>query len=402
MNWIMVKGLTVFVCGLALFGLAACGGGGGDGPPASDKAEMTIMPPLADHPNTLADAAPIMDGQTVTGVIDSPDDVDFFRLPVTEDSRVGFVLDAEAGLEIALLDSEGSVLDIAETESLARVGAIFLRGVALAKAGFSYVRVNCGRSLVAARGCAKKSFKLLATAQTYEGRVRAVIDFFRGRPVIPVDLSPLPAALSVEGKFDLKRFVRVYAAAPGAGGAASGFVLAWNAVTVTSPLVRGLSLAFSRDTTGTVTATSDVEPGEYRFKAAIEVPGTEGVITIGTDQIRTVTRKVFEIVASVRERTSGNNQDPTPPPQDPTTSPQEPTTPPGSGGGLMRVEGGGFCLSADSICPTSGSEFATIYECRSGYGIFNYFEEPLGPGLLSAARQSCEQGRGTFIIHKGA
>ena len=46
MNWSVSKGLSVLVCGLALLGLAACGGGGGDGDPAPKPPgdQMRVMP----------------------------------------------------------------------------------------------------------------------------------------------------------------------------------------------------------------------------------------------------------------------------------------------------------------------------------------------------------------------
>lgn len=379
MNWIMVKGLTVFVCGLALFGLAACGGGGDD-PPASDKPEMTIIPP-ADHPNTLADAAPIMDGQTVTGVIDSPDDVDFFRLPVTEDSRVGFMLDAEAGLEIALLDSEGNALDIGETESVVRVGAaVIVRGAVIAGRGVAFARVNCGSSLVAARRCVKKSFKLLATAQTYRSSVKAVIEFLRGVPTLELSLG----VARVEQKIDLTRYLAAYSIG-------DRNPLPYTVTSIKVPAL-GLSMRVDGSKVATVAATPDVEPGKYRITAAIEVLGTEGVVKIRDDHVRTVVRRIFDIIIEVRKRTSGNGQDPTPPPQGP-------TTPPGSGVGLIR---NGSCLAISGVgtCPTSGSEFKSIFECKLGVsGQFSYYNEATSPSFY---RQVCERSGGTFIIHKGA
>ena len=381
MNWIMVKGLTAFVCGLALFGLAACGGGGDD-PPASDKPEMTIMPPPADHPNTLADAAPIMDGQTVTGVIDSPDDVDFFRLPVTEDSRVGFMLDAEAGLEIALLDSEGNALDIGETESVVRAGAVIIRGGAILRRGVAFARVNCGSSLVAARRCVKKSFKLLATAQTYTSSVKAVIEFLQGVPTLELSLG----VARVEQKIDLKRYFAAYSIG-------DRNPLPYTVTSIKVPAL-GLSMSVDGSNVATVAATPDVEPGTYRIRGAIAVPGTEEVFEISDTNILRGVRKIFDIIVKVREHTSRNRQDPTPPPQGPTT------TPPGPGPiGLVRD---GACLEILGIgtCPTSGSEFESIFECDHGVsGQFYYFNEATSP---SFSRQTCERSGGTFIIHKGA
>lgn len=107
---------------LALVGIVtACGGGGGGGSP-----EMTIVrpPPTAAE---LAAATPIKVGQTITGTLESADDVHYNRLvdfaEEGEESLIEVTLDAPAGTEIALLDSEGAVLDSAETASLATVRA---------------------------------------------------------------------------------------------------------------------------------------------------------------------------------------------------------------------------------------------------------------------------------------
>lgn len=323
MNRIMVKGLTVFICGLALFGLTACGGGGGGGDgPASDKPEMTIMP-LPDHPSTLADAAPIMDGQTVTGVIDSPDDVDFFRLPVTEDSRIGATLDAEAGLEIALLDSEGNVLDIAETESIAGVGAV-VPGVALRVAvgkAFLYLRVTCGRSLAAANLCRKKAFKLLAKVQAYIGTLGgaiAGIELFGDLPDEVKLTLPLGGTAKAKFTFDLKNFIR----REGGGGGRK-----YLRYTVVSIEAKGLEMTFTPSNEATIAASPGMELGRHKIKFRAVVPGTEGTIKVGTEDVSAALGRTFETVANVIRGSSEENGGMQPGSPPPSSSP-----PPSAGG----------------------------------------------------------------------
>ena len=130
---------------LALAGLAACGGGGGSSTPAetapttpipdpdptptpdpaptptpdpdptptpSTPPEIPITPAPApeDHPDTLAAAVVIAAGATVEGSIDSPDDVDFFKVELTGPSTVTFWTTGEADTAIALFDGDGNEL----------------------------------------------------------------------------------------------------------------------------------------------------------------------------------------------------------------------------------------------------------------------------------------------------
>ena len=111
------------VAGLALAGLAACGGGGGGGSasPAPTTPEIPITPAPADLPAPTADqlaaATVISAGETISGTLESADDVKYYRLDVAERSTFEFTLDAEAGVELAILDSNGSVITTAVTAS---------------------------------------------------------------------------------------------------------------------------------------------------------------------------------------------------------------------------------------------------------------------------------------------
>ena len=113
--------------GIALAGLAACGGGGGgsstpakDPTPAPDPAstptppEIPITPAPTDVPPPteaeLAAATVLTAGETVDGTLESADDVKYYRLEIAETSVVELTIDAEAGTEIALLDSSGRVV----------------------------------------------------------------------------------------------------------------------------------------------------------------------------------------------------------------------------------------------------------------------------------------------------
>ena len=108
------------VAGLALAGLAACGGGGSSTPAATAPTTPTPTPeipitpaPATDHPNTLEAAVVIAAGATVEGSIDSPDDMDFFKVQLTDPGTVTFWTTGEADTVITLLDGDGNDLSAA-------------------------------------------------------------------------------------------------------------------------------------------------------------------------------------------------------------------------------------------------------------------------------------------------
>ena len=113
------------VLGLALAGLAACGGGGGSSTPAATAPTTPTpstppeIPITQDHPDTLEAAVVVAAGATVEGSIGSADDVDFFKVQLTDPGTVTFWTTGEADTVIGLLDGEGA--DLSPTVSEGRV-----------------------------------------------------------------------------------------------------------------------------------------------------------------------------------------------------------------------------------------------------------------------------------------
>ena len=135
------------VVGFALAGLAACGGGGGSSTPAEEtpapapdptptpdpapaptpdpdptpaptpstppEIPITPAPAAEDHPDTLTAAVVVAAGATVEGSIDSPDDVDFFKVELTEPGTVTFWTTGEADTVVTLMDGDGNDLSAA-------------------------------------------------------------------------------------------------------------------------------------------------------------------------------------------------------------------------------------------------------------------------------------------------
>lgn len=119
---------TVVSTVILALGLFGCSGGGGGG----NVVGITPQPPGGDHPDTRANAAVVRPGQEIEATLASADDVDFFRIDLAERQEIKFTLDAEAGIEIAVLDSDGAVIATAVTESkvettISAAGRIFIR-----------------------------------------------------------------------------------------------------------------------------------------------------------------------------------------------------------------------------------------------------------------------------------
>ena len=158
--------------GLALAGLAACGGGGGKATttpeatpapaptrtPAPAPApgttprppEMTITPPAAEEPDTIEDAVAITVGKAVSGTLSSPTDVDFFRLPLAEPGTATFWTTGEADTVVTLLDEEGNDLS-ASAAGGGGASTLALAAYSLAPSSEDRVRVTTALDDVYAR-----------------------------------------------------------------------------------------------------------------------------------------------------------------------------------------------------------------------------------------------------------
>ena len=185
------------VAGLALAGLAACGGGGGSSTSTPTTPELTITP--VDTPagpeasaHDLVGAQAITSGVEITASLASADDVKFYRLEVAEErSEIEFTLDAEAGIEIAILDSNGYVIAIAETESMAKTTVS-----AAARTLYVRVRDKAKRGWDALnRTKAVKTFKLVSDVVAV---ARNLINLYKGIPHVTL------AAGGAGFEFDLR------------------------------------------------------------------------------------------------------------------------------------------------------------------------------------------------------
>ena len=416
------KWLAAALSCLLVMGLSACGGGGGEeGGGGKGTPEMAITPaPTGDHPDTIASAAAIAAGETVDGSIDSPDDEDFFRLDVPEGTSViDITLRAEAGVEVALLDGDGHVLGGAETveETTSQAGGagpvvaaaspavlpmvvggavVVVRvGLPVLRAASYLIRLTAtpqGRALLKGK---KLGFTLVAaitgsTATTVINLIKKIPD--ATVPIagivsarINLDQADLREHFEEEPPFNPPRFL--YSITIG--------VEPPRILRETAPLIFGnIGLKFElRGSIMTifVDSGSKIKFGSQRVgvHASVSAPGTKGVVTT----------RATSFTLTLKEAPGMPNGG-----MQPGEPPQEPTPLPGFGGGLVRSEGGASCQSVVATCPTSGSEFASIYECRygSGFGLFYYYEESPPPHEVSTQRQACELVRGTFIIHKGA
>ena len=133
--------------------LASCGGGGSDGGDGSDAGDdaggamssppaLTIMPTNDDHPDTAEAAGEIVFGEAVEGLINSPEDRDYFRLQLTEPGTVLISLTSPTpGIELSVQDSDGNVLAEGQTSSVAIVPVVVAVGARAVAVGRSILVV---------------------------------------------------------------------------------------------------------------------------------------------------------------------------------------------------------------------------------------------------------------------
>ena len=153
----------VAVAAIALGGLTACGSSGG----GSSVATPTPTPTPPDIPITpiptdlappteaeLAAATVITAEEAVIASLESADDVKYYRLDVAERRTIEFTLDADEGIEIAILDSTGSVITTAVTasEATTRVqapqGSLYVRVRDKLKKGWRALDENRGTKAI--------------------------------------------------------------------------------------------------------------------------------------------------------------------------------------------------------------------------------------------------------------
>lgn len=101
---------------------------------ARQDLEMRVQEAMPDHPDTRAQAAVVTVGETVTGTLSSPDDVDFFRLRLSGPGTVTFWTTGEADTVLTLMDGEGNDLS-ASAASQRRGGTAVVLAVAASSEG---------------------------------------------------------------------------------------------------------------------------------------------------------------------------------------------------------------------------------------------------------------------------
>ena len=95
------------VVGLALGGLAACGGGGSSKP---GTPEMTITPP-APTAEDIASATDITGQDTIEGRLDSDNRRVFYKIRIDEPTMLALRLSSEDGIDVTVYDSAGNVVN---------------------------------------------------------------------------------------------------------------------------------------------------------------------------------------------------------------------------------------------------------------------------------------------------
>ena len=303
-KWLVTAVSCLFLVG----GLAACGGGGGGTTGTTPEMDITPPPTGDDHPDTIAGAVAIMDGETVDGSLDSPDDEDFFRLDLPEGASViDVTLQAEAGVEVALLDSEGSVLGVAETVSQVESAGPVAPAAAspvpdvgpLLAIGLRVVVQQGGRYVIrlattpGGRATVKKAFKLTAQAQAAASVTGTVVNLVRGIPNGTVYIGPATLDIDLRQHFEVD----------GVPSPDFDFKVALNVGVpksfrrITPAGLRTLGFTVQLDNhimkIGADSGATDGRGINFGVSASYDIPGTEGVISAATGYF-TVTPRARE------------------------------------------------------------------------------------------------------------
>ena len=157
----------------------------------SQSFRVTVLDGVApppDHSDTPAGAVPVVVGQPVDARIDSPNDVDYFLLEVDEPGTIAVTIEAEPGVEIALLDSSGNVLSTAVTASRASLQAT------VAEKGRYFVRV-----LKRAAGAAFKPVKYVL--KKVKVNLETVINIIRRIPKVVLDVGQASVTIDLTEHF---------------------------------------------------------------------------------------------------------------------------------------------------------------------------------------------------------
>ena len=308
------KWLVTAVSCLFLVSLAACGGGGGGATGTTPEMDITPPPTGDDHPDTITGAVAIMDGEAVDGSLDSPDDEDFFRLDLPEGASViDVTLQAEAGVEVALLDSEGSVLGVAETVSqVESAGPVALAGASpvpdvgpLLAIGLRVAVQQGGRYVIrlattpGGRATVKKAFKLTAQAQAAASVTGTVVNLVRRIPNATVYIGSatldidLRQHFEVDGvpspDFDFKVAMSV------------GVPKSFRKITPAGLRTLGFTVQLDNHIMkiGADSGATDGRGINFGVSASYDIPGTEGVISADTGY--------FTVTPRAREGSGGSS-----------------------------------------------------------------------------------------------
>ena len=221
----------------------------------SQSFRVTVLDGVApppDHSDTPAGAREIVSGDSVEGHLDSPDDIDMFRIRIAETSTIDVTLTSEeAGIEIALLDSSGIVLATAVTASEARLLTTVQRGEFFAR-----VRA-LGPALKQKLGELSEGFNL---ALKVAKNIESLINILEGRAEIDVEVGGIRGTFVLGKHFEFP-----------SGSTGRAFK--------TSLSVAGLTATLEQDALR-ISAAEDAVPGALRFTVTASAFGLPNAVKV--------------------------------------------------------------------------------------------------------------------------